>query len=229
MRKQILLLLCVLISVGIAKGVGNHIGVYYNNTSYNFSGYDGAKDSNFSLNGVGVGYSYKWSPLGLIEDDIFLYVENGLILNFNFGNPVNENERGNSYKVDMQDLNLQYPINVGYIFDVYDGMFFISPYAGINLKYHFLTRSRSKYVGENGDNETGEWINFYSKDDMGADGKWKRFQVGWQAGLEFSFEFPIYLRVEYGTDFIPNYSRKHDGYKEKVNTGNLKVGLGFYF
>lgn len=229
MKKQCILLLCMLISMGIAKGAGNHLSVHYNNTSYNFSGYDGAEDSNFSLNGFGVGYSYRWSFLGLLEDGIPLYEENGINVNYDFGSPTNEVVWGNHLKVDMQDLNLQVPVNFGYMFDVYDGAFFISPYAGINFKYHLLTRSRSKYEGEYGDSETGKWINFYSKDDMGKDGRWKRFQMGWQVGLDFTFEFPIFLRVQYGTDFIPNYSYKHDGYKEKVNTRNLKISVGVFF
>lgn len=219
MLKKLMLALCLLLTAGIAKGAGRYLSVHYNSTSYNFSGYDGAKDNNFSLNGIGIGYDYKWCPEELYEENILFFTDQNLKVNYDFGKTNNFGNRDSSLKMDMQDLNLQYSESIGYMINVYDEEFFISPYVGLNIKYHIFTRA--KYEGES--------LNFYSKDDMGADSKWKRFQLGWQAGLDFAFTSPLHLRVEYGTDFIPNYSYKKDGFKEKINSRNLKISVGFRF
>lgn len=219
--KKLMLALCLLLTAGIAKGAGRYLSVHYNSTSYNFSGYDGAKDNNFSLNGLGISYEYKWIPESLYDDDIFFYVGEGLILNYDFGNPTMGTEGSKEIKMKMQDFNIQDAVNFGYIFHVNDGAFGIAPFVGINAKLHCLTRG--KYDGED------DWNNFYSKGDMGDDGKWKRFQLGWQAGVDFTFSCQVFLRLQYGTDFLPNYSYKKDGYKEKINSGNFRVALGYFF
>lgn len=220
--RKLMLTLCLVLFTVIAKGAGNHLSVHYNNTSYRFSGFPGASDNNFSLNGVGIGYDYQWCPENLLDEGILFFADQALKVNYDFGNPDSFSNRGNSLKMKMQDLNLQYVENLGYMFNVYDDEFFIAPYIGLNLRYHLLTRAKL-----DGDNQ--EWMNFYSKEDMGADGKWKRFQIGWQVGLDFTFSCPIFMRVQYGTDFIANYSYKKDGYKEKIKSGHLQVSLGYYF
>lgn len=221
MKKKNFLALGLLITAGIARGAGNHLSVHYNNTFYHFSGYEGAKDNNFTLNGIGIGYDYKWLQEDLVNEDIFLFVDNYIKVNYDFGDPKSFGNGINSPKMKMQDLNIQYSESIGYMFDVNES-FLISPFIGLNLRYHLLTRA--KYPEEN-----DAWLNFYSKEDMGADGKWKRFQVGWQVGVDFEFEFPIFLRVQYGTDFISNYSYKKDGYKEKIKSGNFQISAGYYF
>lgn len=84
-------------------------------------------------------------------------------------------------------------------------------------------------------NDEQDWISVFddSEDAMGdKDATWNRFQMGWHVGVGFQYK-PIYLGVQYGTDFIPAYSHKYtyDGESEtaKINTGNLKVTLGYVF
>ena len=81
----------------------------------------------------------------------------------------------------------------------------------------------------------GDWVSVFdsAEDAMdGDDNTWNRFQMGWHVGVGFQYK-PIYLGVQYGTDFIPAYSHKYtyDGESEtyKINTGNLKVTLGYVF
>ena len=222
MKTKLLIALCALCSVGVAQGRGHKVAISYNNTSYRPSGYENAKDDNFSLNGFGVGYSYM---LG-VSRTLPMYVEFGANANFGFGNPIDEKEQGYSFKVKMQDINLQVLVNFGYIFDPAEG-FGIAPYAGINFKYHLLTRSKYEEE-EDGVKVSGDWISYFDKKEMGDDGTWNRFQMGWQVGVNF-FYYNLSLGVQYGTDFIPAYSFKEDGVKEKINTGNLKVTVGFNF
>lgn len=214
--------LCMLIIAVIAKGDGNYLGVHYNNSFYHFSGYEGANDNNFSLNGIGICYDKKWIPAGLLNEGILLFTDQVVRANYDFGSPKHFGVLDNSLKMKMVDLNLQYAENIGYMINVYDDEYFIAPYIGLNLRYHLLTKS--KYDGEN-----EEWINFYSKEDMGENGKWKRFQIGWQVGADFTFACPLFLRVQYGTDFIPNHSYKKDGFKEKIKSGNFQISIGTYF
>ena len=223
MRKFFIFVVLAIAASGVANAEGyNRIGLSYNNTSYRFSGYKGASDHNFSVNGFGIDYAHGFG----LSRSLPMFIEVGGNVNFNFGNMF-EDKNGSDYEIDrIQDINLQVPVNYVYRFDISD-YFSIAPYAGVNFKLHLMTRTRyeEKYQGEK---ETEEWNSLYDKDFMGEEGTWNRFQMGWQIGVNFQYS-AFSLGVQYGTDFIPTFSYNEDGYKEKINNGNLKLTLGYNF
>ena len=204
----------------------NRIGVSYNNTSYspNNEAKDDFVEKGWSTNGVGIDYIHGFK----LSSSMPMFIETGLNVNFNFGaKTIYEDYDGGDYykdKIKMQNFNFQVPVNYVYRFDVADE-FSIAPYVGLNFKLHLL--SKMKFIEES-DNETEEsdWANLFSKDDMGEDGTWNRFQMGWHVGVNFQYS-RISLGLQYGTDFIPAFSFKEDDWHAKVNTGNLKLTLGF--
>lgn len=141
---------------------------------------------------------------------------------------------------------MQVPVNVAWKFAAGED-FSIAPYVGLNFKVHFSSRFKNKIdtnvpndiltaAGITKDELEGDWISvFDDSEDKGMGSKdetWSYFQMGWHVGVGFQYK-PIYLGVQWGTDFIPAYSHKYtyDGKSEtyKVNSSNLKVSLGYVF
>ncbi len=222
MKKIIMIAALTVAGFGIANAQGyNRIGLSYNNTQYNWGGDADDDDENFKLNGFGIDYIHGFR----VSRALPMYVELGANVNFNFGNVLNEEEGNYSAKVKMQDINLQVPVNYTYKFAIAD-FFSIAPYAGINFKLHLSSRTKAEYKEHGVKGET-DWVDLFSKDDMDDD-TWNRFQMGWQIGVNFQYT-KFNVGFQYGTDFIPAYSYKEDGYKERLNTGNLKITLGYVF
>lgn len=221
----------------------NRIGISYNNTHYGFNDAYGKdhSDNNFSLNGVGIDYIHGFS----VSQSIPLYVETGLNIDFNFGSKTGEREEFSSYwaedKTDYSDINMQIPVNAAWKFAVGED-FSIMPYLGLNFKVHFSSRFKDKVdtnvpsnilsaAGISSSDLEGDWISVFDDADDAMGGKdytWNRFQMGWQVGVGFQYK-PIYLGVQYGTDFIPAYKHKFSDDTYKVSTGNLKVTLAYCF
>lgn len=205
----------------------NRLGISYNNENY--SPNDDLKDDmeSMGLNGFGIDYIHGFH----ITESLPLFVETGLNFNYNFGSKdqsyydeYNDETYKSSFK--LQDMNFQVPVNVAWRFGVTDDLS-IAPYLGLNFKLHLMTRQ--KYEADGGDES--EWVDVFSdsEEDMGdKDETWNRFQMGWHVGVGFQYQ-PFYLGVQYGTDFIAAYSHDFDGYKPKINTGNLKVVLAYTF
>ncbi len=209
----------------------NRIGVSYNNTHFGFNSAAGDSDDNFSTNGFGIGYTHGFS----LSSSCPIFLETGLNLNFGFDSSSEENkmEQGGywmSSKVTSkkQFMDLQIPVNFVYSFHATEN-FSISPYVGLNFKVNVLGRYRndvdvdsnlpSNVLDKDNLNGSSDWLSVFSKDDMdGGDNTWNRFQMGWQVGVGFQYK-PVYLGVQYGTDFIPAFK-----YKEaKVNTGTFRL------
>lgn len=205
----------------------NRLGLSYNNDSYRFNGDD--DDSNFSLNGFGINYLHGFG----LSHTYPMFLEVGANINFMFGNVYSEEEKEYDYlykeQVKMQNINLQVPISYVWRFNVADNLS-ISPYAGLDFKFHLLRQM--KYVAEERyddemEKEESDWVNVFDKDEIDEPG-WKRFQMGWHIGVGFQYT-RIHLGLQYGTDFLPAYSYKMGGETAKVNTGNLKLILSCSF
>ncbi|MDE6311436.1 MAG: outer membrane beta-barrel protein [Muribaculaceae bacterium] len=195
----------------------NRLGITYNNTSYHNNWKE--KDGNYSANGIGINYLHGFS----LSSSLPMFVEAGLNVNFDFATPYSDEDRyGREYE-KFTNMNFQVPVNYSYRFAIMDE-FSIAPFIGINFKIHALMNG--KEVEEDSDGEKiydNKW-SYFDKDKMGKDGVYNRFQMGWQIGATFQYS-RVYLTVQYGTDFIPAWSYK----KDKINTGNLHLGLGFAF
>lgn len=200
----------------------NRIGISYNNTQLSMGGEMKDELDNFSLNGVGIDYVHGF----VLSKTMPMFIETGANVNFNFGNSGEVKQGSDYFKSVVQNFNIQVPVNYVYRFGITDD-FSIAPYAGLNFKLHLLLRERAEWKID-GSKGNGDWENFFSKDDMGEDGTFNRFQMGWQIGANFQYSC-VSLGVQYGTDFIPFYHFSQNGYKASVNTGNLKLILGYNF
>lgn len=215
----------------------NRVSISYDRQHFGYSSdYFGDKDESINLNGFGLNYTHGF---GVAEN---MFVETGLNFNMGFG----KDDIGDKLTEDgfyfqdqrkMNNINLRIPINFVYRFNVAD-KFSISPYAGINFKFNLVSKVKYTFdtnipediLLEEGIEE-GEWINLFSdsKENMeDKDYTWNRFQMGWQAGVNFEYSKYV-LGVQYGTDFIPAYSHKFDDGKMKVNSSALSISVGYTF
>lgn len=242
----------VLLSAGVSMAVAqnsdyNRVGISYDNTSYSFNDLmklDQEMDG-VSTNGVGINYIHGFS----VSSSLPIFVETGLNLNFGFGSKnIGAKEEEDGYwmqaKYKFQNINLQVPVNFVYRFNVMDD-FSIAPYVGLNFKLNLVSKDKTKFDhnfpsdafdAEDMEWLDGKWRNLFNSNEENMDGKdytWNRFQMGWHIGVGFQYK-PFYLGVQYGTDFIPAYKHKfeYEGVPSetyKVNTGNLKITLGYCF
>lgn len=188
----------------------NRVGLTYDNTRY----HDSYHDDNTSLNGLGLNYVHGF----MLTSSTPMFLEAGAVLNFKFGTPYSYQDE----KESMRNLNIEVPVNFTYHFYVTDNIT-IAPYAGLNFKLHLLTSGRWEEAGEKSD-----WYSYFSKDDMGEDNTWNRFQMGWQIGV--SLHYSRYsLALQYGTDFIPAYHFSGDGETVNINTATFRLALGYSF
>lgn len=121
-----------------------------------------------------------------------------------------------------------------YAFAIPNSKITIAPYAGLNLRLNLFGNRKIEVDGldayydedefwEMMEDEYGikEEANLFDKDDMGhKDATWKRFQIGWQIGVNVDFQ-KAYLGLSYGSDF-----------SEIVKDSKLKttsITLGFKF
>lgn len=200
MKKLILAAALFIGGISAANAQGyNRVAVSYDHT--NLSPNKEMGDKTVGLNGFGLNYTHGF---GIAEN---MFVEAGGNVDFLFGS---------KDKMKYQNINLQVPVNYVYRFNITEGVS-IDPYLGVNFKLHFT--EKEKY-----DVDGAKWADLFSKDDMGNDGTWNRFQMGWQVGVGLNYE-RYYLGVQFGTDFIPAFSQD----KAKVNTNNIKVSLGYSF
>ncbi|MCM1336792.1 MAG: porin family protein [Candidatus Amulumruptor caecigallinarius] len=251
MKKAILALACVATAMSMSAQRAsdsdlsyseiksyNRIGISYNNTHYGFNDAYGKDhdDNNFGLNGIGIDYIHGFA----LSESLPIYLETGLNFNFNFGTKSGDKEDIGykdywmQSKTKRQDINMQIPVNFGYKFAVSEDAS-IMPYVGLNFKVHFSTRykddSDTNMPKDMYDPEDADWISVFDDGDdaMGdKDYTWNRFQMGWHVGVGFQYK-PIYLGVQYGTDFIGAYKHKFDDETAKISTGNLKISLGYVF
>lgn len=221
----------------------NRVGISYDNTHYGYNKEYRGDDptTGFSTNGFGLNYIHGWQITSMP-----LYLEAGLNFNMNFYGKKDIKEQYDDFwyqgKENFQNMNFQVPVNIGYRFMVANDLVGIQPFVGLNFKLNLV--SKSKYSMDSNDADykyDGEWLNYFSSDEknMGSsDATWNRFQMGWQIGVTFSYK-PVFFTVQYGTDFIPAYSHKFEYIDEdlgltvkstpKINTGNLKLTVGYTF
>ena len=124
-----------------------------------------------------------------------------------------------NHKQKFTMLSLKIPVDVMYSFDVSDGLS-IQPYAGIYTRINIIGKLK---VGD-------ESANIFSKDDMGEDNTYNRFQVGLQAGCKFRFGKKFTAGIGYYRDIAPklfNYSEH--GAKSSVIFHGLDITLGLNF
>ena len=206
----------------------------YNPTwMYSKSSYGSYSASNTELiHGFSLGY-LESIPLG----DIPLYIEFGGAVQFFFKSKDLKNSGydysdydwdeylyddfggSSNHKQKFTMLSLKIPVDVMYSFDVSDGLS-IQPYAGIYTRINIIGKLK---VGD-------ESANIFSKDDMGEDNTYNRFQVGLQAGCKFRFGKKFTAGIGYYRDIAPKfYKYDKSGYDSSTILHGLDITLGLNF
>ncbi len=223
----------------------NRVAISYDNTHYGYNKDYKAEydvDPSFSTNGFGLNFIHGFS----LSNNLPMFLEVGGNVNFNFYSKTDESsiwDEPLKYKSQFQNINMQVPVNFVWRFNVVED-FTIAPYVGLNFKLNFMSRMRAYIDGDWEDkaeeDETKEWTNLFSDSkDKGVGDKdltWNRFQMGWHVGVTFQYT-QWSLGVQYGTDFISAYrhtfkAEDFDGgkdWKTAINTGNLKLSVGYTF
>lgn len=193
---------------------------------------------NFTLNGMSINYLRGFHIPGT---KLPMFIETGASLGFNIGSYIDE-----GYDVDFdhnrpavsvdsrntqlfRNFNLEIPVLYLYRFQT-SRRFSIAPYAGFNFKIHLATGIKEKW--ESMDNseyeyEEYEWESAYDKELWGND--WKRFQVGFGAGVRIALDNKWTLSTQFIYDFNPVAHQKEDMSDVKVHTGTFKLAVGYKF
>lgn len=238
--------LCMAATVSAQTEAGNgynRVNLSYDNVHFSansklnnltkgyFLGNDG-----MSLNGFGLEYTRGIA----VSKKLPMFVEAGIKMEFAAGTVSDYDKDAEcEYKLNAQSLSFIIPINYVYSISIGNNMS-VAPYLGINFKLNTLGRQKSKRLYDDPDEqdrwddqvddvEYGEkgiedWKDIFSKKDVGRDGTWNRFQMGWQIGCGLNID-KLHIALQYGTDFIA--AMKHDRYA--VNSGTFALKLGYNF
>lgn len=185
-----------------------------------------------ATNGIAIDYIHGFS----VSKTLPLFIETGVGANFGFwGDTDDERYSDADVKYRFSQISLAVPVNVAYKFNI-NNDFSIQPYLGLNLKFNLYANMSTKIDCDDSDDQediddlsdeqfrmafgTPRDMNMFDKDDMGKNGQWKRFQLGWHIGVGVNYK-ALYVGLSYGTDFM-EICKKH-------STSNFKVGVGFNF
>ena len=218
----------------------NRITISYNPTTITMD-YKGSED--LKMNGFSIGYAKGFN----IAKQIPLFLETGVNAQFATkkldSEEIEDTGLGTSsiggYEVECKftSMNLNIPINLAYKFTFNNGNTSLVPYAGVNIKFNVIGKSKYNLSGEldetryENEDEFWEYIeennedvkqnsNMFDKKDVGKDYQWKRFQMGWQIGLGL-YHNQFYVGVGYTKDFTELFK------KAKVGYANISVGYSF--
>lgn len=182
---------------------------------------DKGDSESLSFTGLSLGYSHSVS----LSSSIPLFLEPGIGIQYSSKtiDDFDGSFSADDYEWDegtakLKLLSAKIPVNIEYSWLIPGSKITILPYAGITMRYNIWGRLKE----EIGDDEDS--YNLFSKDDMtgdGADGKWKRFQLGWQIGVKARIGKNFIIGGGYGTDF------SEIAEKVKVGTGTISLGYTF--
>lgn len=163
------------------------------------------------LHGVGISYL---RGIKLNQSQPF-FLEVGGKIAYNMKKETEDvNVEDNIFHKDVTDkvLTLSVPVNLTYRITLGNGKVSLSPFVGITLKGNLLAKETIKL------NKDKETLDQFDKDDVGKDGQWKRFQVGWQTGFNLDTNSPFSIGLHYGRD-INNICKKTTTYNWSVTLG----------
>ena len=210
----------------------NRIYVGYNPSKITWSEYQSEYEECYPLkHGITVGYLHGSN----IVKNLPLYIEWGANFQYLFGK---EEYRENGYDyyyketVKMNIYSLNIPVNLAFRFSFKDNNISLTPYMGLNFRVNVAGNIKYEGVEEGlyGDDEWDEEYNIFSKDEEDGFGNeaLKRFQVGFNVGVNFSYK-AFNIGVGYVTDFskIGNWNDDEDKVNGKLGVTTLSLGINF--
>jgi hypothetical protein len=187
-----------------------------------------------AFTGLTIGYNKGFA----ITPGTPIYVEAGAALQYSFfstdGNAFDESDSDDKlpFETKFSMVSAKIPVSLTYDWQV-SPTISILPYAGLTGRFnivgslkHEITDEDRYSVSRYGDKKEFEKSrNIFDKKDMGdnKDAVFNRFQLGWQIGLNASFNKSLLLGISYGSDF--SYMQKST--KSTVHT--TSITLGYYF
>lgn len=208
-------------SNGVGRTASNADISNYSRAGVSYVGRDYVYDikdaDDFSTSGIGASYIKGFS----LSQTMPLFVETGVKTDVGFGTMETNDD---DFTMKLTTLRAAIPVNIAYRFALPNSNITISPYAGVGAKFNLLGTVKTAYDGDDSkiqdavDDE--DPINFFDKDDVGKDGCWTRFQMGWQVGAVVDFG-KYFANIEYGKDFSE--------ISKKLNTAQFSVGVGITF
>ncbi len=192
---------------------------------WNPSTFKPSEGESTSFTGITLGYNHGFNLVANVP----LFLEVGGAIQYSFrskeetlveealrylGTKVSDNWM---YTEKVSFLSLKIPINLSYKHYFPNSNIAIAPYAGIILRGNIYgvykidansDLSNRLAVAIASGTAAYKWNlipmstdkDLFNKDDMGEDGVWKRFQIGWQAGINLYFS-KFFAGASYGTDF----------------------------
>lgn len=153
------------------------------------------KGDGVDFSGFSVGFNKAFS----VSQNMPFFVETGLGLQYMTTDELQYDDE------DITFFSIKMPLNLAYKFSLNEN-FSIIPYAGATLRYNIIGKSDD--------------LNLYDEDDVQEE--WKRFQFGWQVGLNAHISKTFSVGVSYGQDFS-DFVKKDI----KLNTTSITIGYNF--
>ncbi|MBO5801072.1 MAG: hypothetical protein J6R16_02220 [Alistipes sp.] len=199
----------------------SRIYVGYNPTKIKWEDNQSELEKLFPLkHGVSLGYIYGAN----VVDSLPLYLEFGGNFQYSFGKEeIEDDYESIKYKLNMYSLNV--PVNLAFRFGFNDNKVEITPYLGLNFRVNLAGNMKTEYEIE--DDYYGESYSesievklFDDSYEEMSDSAFKRFQVGFNVGVNFAFS-GFNIGVGYTTDF------NEISYDGKLGVTTISVGFAF--
>ena len=174
---------------------------------------------NKSCNALSLGYSY-YIPRG----DIPLFLAPGAAVQWFFKSESDsESLYGVSYteKTKFNMISAKIPVNLMYSFEISDA-FRIEPYAGVYGRINIWGENKLEFNGES------ESYNIFDKDKVG-DNVAKRFQLGWNAGVNFRITNAFTVGAGYYMDLLKFTDYSHNDHESSTRFQGFDITLGVNF
>jgi opacity protein-like surface antigen len=203
----------------------NRIYVGYNPTNIKWSEAQSEMEDSFPLkHGITVGYLRGSN----IVKNLPLYIEWGANFQYLFGKYHDSSDFGEE-TININAFSLNIPINLAFRFSFKNNDLSITPYLGPNFRINLAGKFKLKWEDSYGDYSEEEKYNLFSKDedDGFGDSAWKRFQVGFNFGINLSYK-ALNVGVGYVTDFskIADYDEDEDC-DGKLGVTTISLGVNF--
>lgn len=181
-------------SSAVSPNGWNTIWVQYNPTNFDtdISGLSAICGDN--LTAFSVGYSHAFS----MSKSTPIYIEAGLGLQYTYGSEnIGSDYDDDAYSTKTSLFSAKVPVNIMYNWQINNSNIAITPYVGLTFRCNIVGKLKEHYLFVSDEDED---FNLFDEDDMGGY-SWKRFQIGWQIGVNARFNNQFLIGVSYGTDF----------------------------
>lgn len=163
------------------------------------------------------GFYLEWLAAISCSQSIPLYFDFGINFNYDYYSDEDKFIKSSNLFQLAIPLQVEYRLPVG-------NSFHISPYLGLVARINIFGDGKHKVANVNNRGKvtyTEKSVNYFDKDDMGgSDFTWKRFQLGWNIGVNLDIK-KFTIGLSYGTDFME--------ISKKCKSSTFKVGIGFNY